>query len=232
MKKWILLLNMLLMLTARANASGISGYCGPKDENGDYGTNCQWNYDFETKTLKISGTGDMYNTPDTYDYPWSKGTSYYNDIENVVIEEGITRIGQHAFMYAKGLKNIVLPNSLEDIYANALNGGTQLTSIIIPDSVKRIIGSEKFPPFDSTITELYCSEAQQNMCRQALKLSGLDEGVLKTYQKYGSSYYYDGKFYVSPKDIGSDNYIKKRIYTIDEANKVSGYKNSVKIKYK
>jgi len=230
MKRVILLMGCMFVFALEANAQ--SGYCGPKDENGDYGTNCQWNYDFETKTLKISGTGNMYNTNHTHDYPWSKGTSYYNDIENVVIEEGITRIGQHAFMYAKGLKNIVLPNSLKDIYANALNGGTQLTSIIIPDSVKRIIGSEEYPPFDSTITELYCSEAQQNMCRQALKLSGLDEGVLKTYQKYGSSYYYDGKFYVSPKDIGSDNYIKKRIYTVDEANKVAGKKNSVKIKYK
>ena len=42
----------------------------------------------------------------------------------------------------------------------------------------------------------------------------------------------NGKFYTSLSDWAKDNYIKKRIYTIDEANAVAGEKNRVSIKYR
>ena len=41
-----------------------------------------------------------------------------------------------------------------------------------------------------------------------------------------------GKSYVSVGDLIKGNYIKKRIYTIDEANAVTGNKNRVSIKYR
>ena len=230
MKK--LFLGLFLLFAVKANASDTSGYCGPKDENGDYGTNCEWNYDETTKTLRISGTGKMFTTSGTHDHPWSKGTSYYDEIENVVIEEGITYIGGHAFYGAKKLKNIVLPDSLTSIGWNVFIG-TNITSVVIPDSVTYIGGDEtSHRPLNGIMTEVYCSKAQEKMCAKYVSWSGLDEGVLKTYQKDGSAYYYDGRFYDSPKDIGLHNPIKKRIYTIDEANKVTGKKNSVKIRYK
>lgn len=232
MNKMILLAGMCFAFVVQARASDTSGYCGPKDKNGDYGTNCQWNYDADTKTLKIFGTGGMYTSPSTHDHPWSKGTSYYDEIENVVIEDGITSIGGHAFYGAKELKNIILPDTLTSIGWNVFKD-TNITSVVVPDSVTYIGGSAtSHAPFNSIMTEVYCSKAQEEMCAKYVSWSGLDEGVLKTYQKDGSAYYYDGRFYDSPKDIGLHNPIKKRIYTIDEANKVTGRKNTFKIRYK
>ena len=56
---------------------------------------------------------------------------------------------------------------------------------------------------------------------------------LKTYEKFGNQYYSNGKFYNSFNDIGTPKYIKKRIYTIDEATKVSKETgNTFKLRYK
>ena len=230
MKKWVLICSFLLSFSTK-DQEVTQGYCGPKDDDGNYGTNCEWNYDAESKTLKIWGDGEIYNSQG-FDFPW-RINGYYDDIENIVIEEGITAIGSHAFYNASSLENITMPDSLTSIGWNAFNGTTKLTSVIIPNSVTGIGGNSTYPPFTETVTSLYCSEAQKNICRQALEGSGLDvEEVLKTYQKYGDKYFYDGKFYKSPNDIGTTNNIKKRIYTIDEANFVAGDKNRVSIRYR
>ena len=68
--------------------------------SGSCGKNATWHYDTATKTLSISGSGDMadyhcdpvmgeYNRP-----PWD---TYREEIEHVIINEGITSIGQQAF---------------------------------------------------------------------------------------------------------------------------------------
>ena len=73
--------------------------------SGKCGENCTWSYDAETKTLTISGTGDMYEytLPEWDNYvtsllpPWASDQkrNYYGDvnvIENIVVEEGITGV--------------------------------------------------------------------------------------------------------------------------------------------
>ena len=42
----------------------------------------------------------------------------------------------------------------------------------------------------------------------------------------------NGKFYTSLDDWLYGNHVKKRIYTIEEANKVAGDRNTVTIRYK
>ena len=228
MKQLIFTITVLFSFKILAQ-SQLSGYCGPKDNDGNYGTNCEWVYDDDSKTLTISGEGKMYDTSRTFDYSFSS----ISGIKNVIIEEGITNLGSHTFYGMRNLENIAMPDTLTSIGWNAFTGGTQLTSIIIPNSVTYMGGSDQYSVFGQTVTSVYCSEAQKNMCRQALEWSGLDVAqVLKTYQKYGDEYYYGGRFYQSENDIGTTNYIKKRIYTIDEANRVSGNKNTFKIKYK
>ena len=229
MKKIIFIIVILFSLKTLAQ-DVTQGYCGTKDDNGNYGTNCEWNYDSESKTLKIWGHGSTYSTIYA-DFPWRQ--SYFNEIENVVIENGITNIGMHAFIGAQNITNVSLPASLSIINYNAFRNMESLTSLAIPDSVTMIYGSKDSYPFGQSLQNLYCSEAQQDICRQALEWSNLNaQEVLKTYQKYGDAYYIDGKFYKSPNDIGTPNYIKKRVYTIDEANRVAGDKNRVSIKYR
>ena len=231
MKKWILIM-MILCSFKVLGQSTTSGYCGPKDGNGNYGTNCEWNYDEDSKTLKIWGEGAMYNSTQVHDFPWSKNSTFYNEIENVVIENGITRIGVLSFHDAQSLKNFTIPNSVNVIYSHAFTG-TSLKSLVIPDGVNALDGNAENNLFNKSLETLYCSEKLKLKCQQQLSFAGIDATrVLKTYQKYGNEYYFDGKFYQSPNDIGTPNYIKKRIYTIDEANRIAGDKNRVSIKYR
>ena len=233
MCKIILALTMVLSLSFKAVAGDVTaGYCGPKDADGNYGTNCEWNYDASTKTLKIWGTGRMYNSNAVRDHPWSRGTSYYGDIENVVIEEGITTIGVHAFYAATSLENVVLPDSLTEIGYEALRGETKIKSIVIPATIKFLRSSAELRLFGRSIEEVYCYEEKTELCSKAVSTSGLDEEVLKIYKKYGNEYFYDGKFYHSPKDIGLKKHIRKLSYSPVEAALVSGENNTIILYYK
>lgn len=78
-----------------------------------------WDYDAETKTLTISGEGSMadftYKTisdaEETVDeqclasFPWAE---YKNEVENVIVKDDITRIGNQAFRKFFALKNLTV----------------------------------------------------------------------------------------------------------------------------
>ena len=59
-------------------------------------------------------------------------------IKKVIIEEGITHIGNYAFSSCHDIQSIELPESLTDIGEYVFENCTSLTSIIIPDSVTSI----------------------------------------------------------------------------------------------
>ena len=61
--------------------------------SGTCGDNLTWVFDIETYTLIISGTGDMDNYL-SYTRPWM---NYENEIKKVVVEDGVTSIGNYAF---------------------------------------------------------------------------------------------------------------------------------------
>lgn len=106
--------------------------------SGTCGDNLTWNYDTETKTLTISGTGEMYD----YNYNTSTNTSpwkaYRNEVKYVVINSGVTSIGNSAFYGCNSLTNIDIPNSVTSIDNHAFFGCSGLTSINIPNSVTNI----------------------------------------------------------------------------------------------
>jgi len=61
---------------------------------GTCGTNVEWSFDETTGNLTISGTGKMEDYYSPSSVPWH---SYRSSIKNVVIESGVTRIGDRAF---------------------------------------------------------------------------------------------------------------------------------------
>ena len=92
----------------------------------------------ENGTLTISGNGKMENYTTFTDElsPWWK-----KDCTRLIVEEGITSLGNHAFDSKYNLKDVSLPQSLIEIGECAFDSCSALTEIIIPDSVTRIDGS-------------------------------------------------------------------------------------------
>ena len=84
--------------------------------------------------LTITGTGAMYDYTLT-SMPWN---NYKNGIKSVVIDEGITSIGDLAFYGCSSLASITVPNSVTSIGDYAFSGCSSLASITIPESVTSI----------------------------------------------------------------------------------------------
>ena len=78
-------------------------------EKADIGVNLTWS--FVGETLYINGTGSMKDF-NAYDEPWGLNTS---NIKYVVIEEGVTSIGQLAFADCSILESIMIPDSVTSI---------------------------------------------------------------------------------------------------------------------
>ena len=79
-------------------------------------------------TLTISGTGDIKNNA------WE----YRSDIKNVVIEYGVTSIGDRAFSSCTSLTSVTIPESVTSIGKEAFAHCWLLPSIVIPNSVTSI----------------------------------------------------------------------------------------------
>jgi hypothetical protein len=101
--------------------------------NGKCGDNVRWVLTGESSnyTLTISGTGAMkdYGAPD--DLPWK---DYRSSITSVVIEDGVTSIGDYAFEGCNNanLTSVTIPASVTSIGDFAFGYCTYLASVTIP----------------------------------------------------------------------------------------------------
>ncbi len=125
---------------------------------GECGDNLTWTFDESTGELVISGTGDMWDWGPDSAAPWYGGRSVIKAITisdgvtsignnafvgcdvltSVTIPDGVTSIGEYAFSQCTGLENITIGNNVTSIGDNAFTYCYALTSIIIPDSVTSI----------------------------------------------------------------------------------------------
>ena len=90
---------------------------------------------YEDGTLNISGTGAMkdYNADD------NPSPAYNNSkVKKIVIEKGVTSVGDYAFRSCNNLTSITIPDSVTSIGNSAFYNCSSLTSITIPDSVTSI----------------------------------------------------------------------------------------------
>ena len=86
-------------------------------------------------TLTISGNGKMKDWRNSSDEAWD---SNRKNIKNVIINNGVTSIGNFAFSDCTSLTNITIPNSVTSIGDYAFHYCTNLTNITIPNSVTSI----------------------------------------------------------------------------------------------
>lgn len=134
-KSFVLLLSIVLLFSSlpfTSFAITASGECGE---------NVSWSFDSENGQLTISGTGDMKDFSYYRDIPWRE---QYNDkIKTVLIEDGVTSIGNNAFSECINLNEALIGNSVAKIGYDAFYGCESLEEITVPDSVLTI-GSYAF----------------------------------------------------------------------------------------
>ena len=107
------------------------------DANGSCGENVTYSFVKSTGTLTISGSGAMadYDVDNGKFAPWD---DVKFDIKTVVIESGVTSIGDMAFHNCRILTSVTIPSSVTSIGVWAFVGCEALTSVIIPASVTSI----------------------------------------------------------------------------------------------
>ena len=119
----------------------------PSPDSGTCGEDLTWAFDPDTGTITISGTGSMtdYSNTSTNEIPWY---SYASEITAVVVEEGVTTIGEAAFYQCSNLAQLTLPSTLASIGRNAFSY-TAITELELPDGLLTLGGFNNTP-----ITEL------------------------------------------------------------------------------
>lgn len=133
-------------------------------------------------TLTISGTGEMYNYSYSVDLdqenpkqqpPWKE---FRRNITQIIVREGVTSIGDYAFMWTEHLKSVELPEGLLSIGQCAFQGCYEskeegdalpvidgLPAITIPSSVTRI-GNGAFRGNGKLEKVTYCGGNLATIC--------------------------------------------------------------------
>ncbi len=108
-----------------------------EEYTGTCGEAVTWSLDSATGILTISGSGDMtdYNGDWELFAPWN---NYNSTITGVIIEEGVTSIGNDAFSWCTSLMTAQIPESVTSIGKKAFNCCFALIDLYIPSSVESV----------------------------------------------------------------------------------------------
>ena len=147
-KKILLLLFSILIILHGLTQT--NGTCGAE------GNNLLWEFDPDTETLTISGTGEM------ADYTSSLTPWYDYRVQITQIEDGVTSIGSYAFFNCNSLVFISVPNSITTIGTGAFSGCTALISIEV----------ENTNPFYSSENGVLFNREKTNLIRYPAGKSG------------------------------------------------------------
>ena len=105
-----------------------SGTCGKDGDNLTWKLTCDG-------VMTISGTGGMMNYTDKDVAPWQSNRS---SIRSIIIDDGVTSIGDYAFYSCSSMKEVSIPNSVTNINYRSFMKCSGLDSINIPIGVTNI----------------------------------------------------------------------------------------------
>lgn len=104
------------------------------EASGKCGDNLTWT--LKDGTLTISGTGEMWDYDSSTTASWG---AYKKAIRGVIIDEGITSIGNYAFYGYDLIGDLVIPNSVASIGDSAFYSCWQLNgSLVVPEGATSI----------------------------------------------------------------------------------------------
>ena len=171
MKKVISILLATVMVVSMFAGVQITSHADSLPNSGTCGENVKYTFNSSTGELVISGTGEMYNygdnddfdddyddddydyydscdsydDDDDYGYDDSNNSPFANhkEIKKIVIENGVTTVGNWAFDSCSGATVVTIPDSITTIGKGAFFACRGLEELFIPKSVNSI-GKESF----------------------------------------------------------------------------------------
>lgn len=178
------------------NDENIAKYLSVEDDtkkeatdSGQCGKNIEWAFYDDTNTLIISGSGDMYNysginisgiDADSPDY-----FKYAENIKNIIIEDGITSIGNGAFqcyMSDKAflLDSIVIPDSVKTIGDSAFCDLHDISKVLeaVEKSKVENIGTYAFHRSGGTVEKFKIPDTVKFIGEGALAYTGIEALVV------------------------------------------------------
>ncbi|MBR3403148.1 MAG: leucine-rich repeat protein [Parasporobacterium sp.] len=166
------------------NVSFISGSCGE---------NLTWRLDPETFTiLTISGTGDMYNyarwSGEEDPVPQWSGL----EIVEIIVEDGVTSIGNGAFSGLYLLRDVTLPDSLRTLGDEAFMGDESLQKIVLPEGLESI-GAEAFENCWN-LKEIYIPDSVSYIGESAFSSTDITDIVLPANLTSLNRYLFSGDY--------------------------------------
>lgn len=104
------------------------------DNSGKCGTSLTYTFIEASKTLTITGTGKMSNYS-SRNNPWYE---YRTEIQRIVINDGMTYIGNYAFDGCVNANSIEIPNSVTSFGQRVFSGCNSMTTVKIPSNMTSI----------------------------------------------------------------------------------------------
>ena len=170
------------------------------------GEQCTATLDTESGIMRVEGNGEMrgYNEIERFHLPWTDDRRY---IKKVVIDDGITNVGSYAFYGCYNIETIELSKSVQHVGAGAFDEIQKLKSVTMYDTTIWNGQGNLNDSGNNPNINIHCYGDLERCKTNFLNTKNM---------KSATTFYYKGK----------------KIYTIDEANKVAGKVNSVKIRYR
>ena len=148
----LLMFTLVHMAVCEVKADDYSGKCSATSDD-----NVKWSLDMSTRVLTISGTGNMCDFKEDVTEeidedggktaiinPCSeKWHAYCTKINKIVVKEGVTSLGEFAFLNCQNVTSVELPDSLDSIGDYAFKNCKQMSDMTIPANVTNI-GSYAF----------------------------------------------------------------------------------------
>lgn len=159
------ILSSLLCLVPSLVFAESSGVCGAPDETGSLGSNLTWS--ITDGTLTISGTGAMADFT-SGNIPWKDS---YSTITSVVVEDGVTSIGDNAFNYHTSLTSVTLGKDITAIGTGAFDYCSKINALYISDLAafcKISLESDKSNPFGPASTSFLGDSAKNLYLKGAI----------------------------------------------------------------
>lgn len=172
------------------------------EASGSYGNNVNWT--LEGGTLTISGQGEITDSSSSAFAPWY---GYRDSITRLVVESGITAIGENNFYRCINLARVELPNTLTELKSGAFFECSGLEEITLPESVT-VLGSGAFA--DCTSLSSFSGKGLtkiEDYAFQGVALSTFE--IPKGVTEIGSLTFFDGGIVAFTVEEGNSAFCEK-----------------------